>query len=558
MSFGQLIYIAVLGLFFLSPALGKVAASDDVAASAQQCRMTLRSQVPLTRAEDGWKPVFETETWDLPETAVIVCDMWDSHHCYNAAQRVKDMAPRVNQYLNKARSMGALIIHSPSSCMSAYKEHPARRRAIDAPLAENLPKGIEKQCKRIPAEEGAIYPIDESSPDGEDGEDVHRRWQETLRQMGRKPGKPWVRQIDTIEIHDEDAISDDGAEVWNLLEDRGIKNVILVGVHANRCVLHRPFGLRQMVKNGKHAVLVRDLTDTMYDPARWPYVSHHTGTDFIVEYIEKFICPSVQSSELLGGKPFRFYDDHRPLLAVVISEFEYETYRTLPPFVRQQLASDFQVEYLINENVDQQTLPGIKLLNRADVALLSLWRRALPAEELQILRRFVSAGKPVVAIRTASHGLTFRKGTPPEGHTQWPDFDQVVLGGHYLGHYGKPKKSGAPTHIWIAQQQTPHPVIKGLEIQEFESQGSLYKFEPLADSTTPVLFGRVGTDDSRREPVAWTNVTLSGGRSFYTSLGDPDDFDNSPPFHLVLRNAVYWAAERPIPGRIAHVHESFR
>ena len=36
------------------------------------------------------------------------------------------------------------------------------------------------------------------------------------------------------------------------------RNVILVGVHANMCVLGRPFGLRQMVRGGKQVVLEYD------------------------------------------------------------------------------------------------------------------------------------------------------------------------------------------------------------------------------------------------------------------------------------------------------------
>ena len=67
-------------------------------------------------------------------------------------------------------------------------------------------------------------------------------------------------------------------EVWNILTSRHIKNVILTGVHTNMCVLGRPFGLRQMARNGKNVVLMRDMTDTMYNPKRWPYVSHFEGT----------------------------------------------------------------------------------------------------------------------------------------------------------------------------------------------------------------------------------------------------------------------------------------
>jgi hypothetical protein len=54
-----------------------------------------------------------------------------------------------------------------------------------------------------------------------------------------------------------------------------------------------------MVKWGKRVALVRDLTDAMYNPARPPYVSHAEGTRLVVEYIEKFWCPTVASRGLL-------------------------------------------------------------------------------------------------------------------------------------------------------------------------------------------------------------------------------------------------------------------
>ncbi len=101
-------------------------------------------------------------------------------------------------------------------------------------------------------------------------------------------------------------MSDSGVEIWNLLAERGADNVILMGVHANMCVLGRPFGLRQLARHGKHVVLMRDLTDAMYNPARPPHVSHFRGTELIVEHIEKFVCPTVSSEQIVGGEPFRF------------------------------------------------------------------------------------------------------------------------------------------------------------------------------------------------------------------------------------------------------------
>jgi nicotinamidase-related amidase len=83
------------------------------------------------------------------------------------------------------------------------------------------------------------------------------------------------------------------------MQQRGIKNLIIMGVHTNMCVLGRSFAIKQMVKWGVNVVLVRDLTDAMYNPAKPPYVSHEEGTRLVVEYIEKFWCPSVLSEDLI-------------------------------------------------------------------------------------------------------------------------------------------------------------------------------------------------------------------------------------------------------------------
>ena len=155
------------------------------------------------------------------------------------------------------------------------------------------------------------------------------------KREGRNPRAPWKSQVDVLKIDDHDIISDTGEEIWNLLEQRGIDNVILLGVHTNMCVLGRPFGLRQMAKNGKNVVLMRDMTDTMYNPARAPFVSHFTGTDLIVEHIEKCVCPTITSDQILGGKPFRFSGDKRPSLVLILAEPEYQTPRTLPEFAAQ-------------------------------------------------------------------------------------------------------------------------------------------------------------------------------------------------------------------------------
>ncbi len=74
--------------------------------------------------------------------------------------------------------------------------------------------------------------------------------------------------------------------------------MLIMGVHTNMCILNRSFGIKALVQWGVDTALVRDLTDTMYNPALRPYVAHEEGTRLMVEHIEKFWCPMLTSDEL--------------------------------------------------------------------------------------------------------------------------------------------------------------------------------------------------------------------------------------------------------------------
>jgi nicotinamidase-related amidase len=271
--------------------------------------LVLRDRVGSSTNSGQYEIRERSEEWQPRQTAIIICDMWDLHHCKRAVERVQEMAPRMNEVITKARNQSIFIIHAPSECMAAYENSPMRQRAKNALHATNLPKDIGAGCNRIPSEDKGRYPIDQSDGGEDDERAEHAAWAAKLAALGRNPRAPWKTEIDVLKMEPQDAISDSGVEIWNLLEERGIKNVILMGVHTNMCVLGRPFGLRQMAKNGKHVVLMRDLTDTMYNPARWPYVNHFRGTDLIVEHIEKFVCPTITSNQILGGEPFHFKND---------------------------------------------------------------------------------------------------------------------------------------------------------------------------------------------------------------------------------------------------------
>ncbi len=233
--------------------------------------------------------------WDIARAAVVVCDMWDTTHCITAARRVDEMAPRMNEVLHGLRARGALLVHAPGDCMDFYADTPARLRAITAPCA---PVPYRIGWHSWEADELAVMPATLTDP-GMCSCDSPAPCNET-------PSHGF-RQTAVIDIACDDVVTDDGQEFYNVLEARGITDILLIGVHLNICVLSRPYGIRQLTYWGKRPVLCRDLTDSFHRDAR----GHFWGTKQLVAHIERRWCPTVRSDQLVGGEPFRFAADDR-------------------------------------------------------------------------------------------------------------------------------------------------------------------------------------------------------------------------------------------------------
>jgi len=526
-------------------------------AEAEMLHLKLRSQTETAPGSQRFHTVERPVDWNPAETAVIICDVWDYHHCLNAVRRLEEFGPRLNDVVAKARAQGCTIIHAPSDCMPAYVDHPARQRAIAAPKAASAPPEITRWCSIVPSEKQAIYPLDQSDGGEDDDPKEHAEWASKLAALGRNPKLPWKKQSDMVKIDDtRDFISDKGDEVWNVLESRGIKNVVLVGVHLNMCVLGRPFGLRRMIEGGKNAVLLRDLTDTMYNPKMWPYVPHFTGNDRMVAHVEQRVCPTITSDQILadGSKPFRFVADKRPHVAVVVAEEGYNTAQTLPDFANRYLG-DFRVSYVFGSAKDTYDIPGLDVLDDADVAILSIRRKVLRPEQMAIVKRFVAAKKPVIGIRTTSHAFSLRPDAKtPEGYEAWPTFDADVFGAKYLGHSESKSEAKITMPIPKAIGHADDRLIFNTYGTPYtRAPSGLYHFEFVADpaSRPESRIGRqwLAKQDGREEWVAWSFRRKDGGLSYFTSLGEAFDFEH-PEFRRWLFDTVYSAVGQNSPANM--------
>lgn len=225
--------------------------------------------------------------------------------------------------------------------------------------------------------------------------------------------------------------------------------------------------------------------------------------------------PAVFAAKSAGDKPLK--------LCMVSGSDEYKSNETLAAF-QELIEKKYAVKCSRAFWKSKTELPGLDALESCDVMLLFTKRLEPPKDQLEIVKKYCLAGRPIVGLRTASHAFQ-----------QWLELDQLVLGGDYHGHY----KSGPMTKVSIASGASDHPILKGVE--PFETPSKLYKNPHIADDTNLLLSGTI---PEHTEPVAWTRKN-HGGRVFYTSLGGPDDFQKKE-FQTLLTNAIFWTAQRKL------------
>lgn len=453
--------------------------------------------------------VHKTLLWDPAKTAVVIVDLWEQSQAPRVGKRMDELAPHINEAARAARSKGLLVVHAPGGVTDYYKDTPQRARCLEvAPVA------------LVAMEEGPALPVDASD----------NGWEGPVR-----ADKPQTRQHPAIEIAEADAVGE-GAEVYGLLKKRGIENVILMGVHANFALLDGPTGIHQMKAQGLNVVLVRDLTDSRYNPEKAPRVSHIRGTELVVDYLEQLGCPTIDSTDLTGKPAFRFAEDTRPHLAMIVSDDHYHADKTLPEFARVlREAEGIHVSVLHGEG--GHSIPGMENLATADAVLVFVRRLGLPSGQLRLLRDFVASGKPVIGLRTASHAFKLKNKPDgsyevPDGIAEWGGFDAEVLGGSYTGH--EANEIGAD----IKNLAVDHPILRGVEPVAWHSLGSLYN---TGATTGDALRLQEGSIPGVSEAVTWIREAAPGrGKVFYTSLGHPADF-REPAFRQLLANAVKWS-----------------
>ncbi len=207
-------------------------------------------------------------------------------------------------------------------------------------------------------------------------------------------------------------------------------------------------------------------------------------------------------------------------------------------------------------------IPGLELLKTADLMVMFIRWRDLPDDQTKHILDYVAEGKPILALRTATHPFYFKtsktylKYTWNYAGADYPGgFGRQILGETWVNHHGAHGKES--TRGIIAPEARNHPVVRGIKDGDLWSPADVYTINlPMPNHPTHLVLGQVlsgmnpddkpveGAKNNPMMPIAWVrNYELTPGktgRAFTTTLGIATDFTREG-FRRLMVNAAYWA-----------------
>lgn len=231
-----------------------------------------------------------------------------------------------------------------------------------------------------------------------------------------------------------------------------------------------------------------------------------------------------------GDEEYRS-EESMPMLASILSErYDFNT----------------SVVYAISDGfIDpnrQDNIPGLEILEDADLMVLYLRFRNLPDDQLRHILDYAASGRPIAGFRTSTHAFQYGEGHPNHYlDFEWP---QEVLGLPWISHHG----GSNSTDVSLHEHAESHPILRG--VTPFHSRSWLYHATTLHERAYPLLTGRAveGAEpggDYFGDPhvVAWTHshqTETAESRVFFTTLGHPQDFFSEEMRRLSLQG-FFWA-----------------
>jgi hypothetical protein len=217
----------------------------------------------------------------------------------------------------------------------------------------------------------------------------------------------------------------------------------------------------------------------------------------------------------------------------------------------------------------QNNIPGLHLLDDADMMVLFTRFRELPDEQMKHIIDFSHSGKPMLGLRTATHPFNYSKakdspyakysfnsGNPAGG------FGQLVLGDTWVSHHGQHGRES--TRGVVNEKHADHPILQGVD--DIWGPTDVYGITHLPADAQVLVYGQVlegmkpadkpvaGKKNDPMMPLVWIrNYTGEMGKTarvICTTMGASVDLE-SEGLRRLLVNACYWGLglEDKIPAK---------
>lgn len=291
-------------------------------------------------------------------------------------------------------------------------------------------------------------------------------------------------------------------------------------------------------------------------------------------------------------------------IVFVSGDEEYRSEEALPQLA--QILSEqhgFDCTVLFAQNPEKpgiidpnygENIPGLEALDEADLVVLFTRFRALPDQQMAHFEKYLTAGKPIIALRTATHAFEYGKKESPyknwsnsyrEDDDPWKGgFGRLVLGERWVTHHGHHKQQS--TRGLIASGAEDHPITNGIANGDIWGPSDVYGVRlPLPGDAMPIILGQVidrteefnekdpfyglkPTDNvvatvnpaSKKPynpndpmmPIAWTKSYQlpdgATGKAFTSTIGSATDLVNEGVRRLLV-NATYHLLGLSVPQK---------
>ncbi len=259
-------------------------------------------------------------------------------------------------------------------------------------------------------------------------------------------------------------------------------------------------------------------------------------------------------------------------IVLVAADDEYRSEEALPQLAKILTKNGFRCTVLFAIDPANGTIrpdrvdniPGLEALDTADLLVLFARFRDLPDAQMKHFVDYIESGKPIVALRTATHSFNI-KTSPTYARYSWNSkewdggFGRQVLGETWIAHHGKHGLQS--TRGIISPGQENHPILRGIQSGEIWGPTDVYEVHlPLPGDSQTLVLGQVlsgmhasdppveGKPNDPMMPVAWTR-TYRGARIFTTTMGAAEDLQNDALRRMIV-NACYWALKMEAPAKV--------